>query len=80
MMQYELTPELLTVFQQIDARLEKVQQLLDSVMMTPKPEWLTIHAYATYVGRSSRTVNRMIADGRLEMKLIGGAKMVRVEA
>ena len=78
-MQPKLDTDLAYEIRQISNQLATLQQMLADVVITPKPEWLPIHAYAAYVGRSSRTVIRMIRDGRLEMKLISGVKMVKVQ-
>jgi hypothetical protein len=74
-----IIPDHSAELRELKNQLEELNRKLDSVLIAPKPEWLTVHAYAAYVGRSSRTVNRMITEGRIEMRVISGAKMVRVE-
>ena len=58
--------------------LAALRREIAGVRMTPAPEWLNVRDYAAYIGKSQRTVTRMIEAGAVQTKHIGGIRMVRV--
>lgn len=68
------TPEL----QEIKAELAAIKELLEKVVLTPKPEWLPVKEYATLINRTQQTVMRMVEAGKLETKHIGNVRMIKV--
>jgi excisionase family DNA binding protein len=42
------------------------------------PEWLTVENYAELIGKTKRTVTRMIDSGKLEVKHTGGIRLIHV--
>jgi DNA-directed RNA polymerase specialized sigma24 family protein len=63
----------------IQEQLDSLQAMLEKVIMTPKPEWLTVREYAKHMSRTVRTVEQWIAAGKVETKMVGTVKMVRVK-
>lgn len=57
--------------------LRALRMEIRNVQMTPRPEWLTVSAYAHEVGRTERTVRAWIAAGRVESRRDGNVLMVR---
>ncbi len=49
-------------------QLNRLEQRLNTVQITPPPAWITISEYAETVGRSEATVRRWIRQGRVERK------------
>ncbi len=65
----------------LDALLAEVRALrqeIQAVRIQPQPQWLPVKEYAAHVGRSVSTINRWIAQGRLEVKSVGNIRMVRL--
>lgn len=71
-------PDYSADIQRLRQDLEEVKSLLQKAVITPRPEWLNVHDYAAYIGKSTRTVNRMIGEGRVEVKHFGGTRMIRI--
>jgi DNA-directed RNA polymerase specialized sigma24 family protein len=63
----------------IQEQLDGLQSMLQKVIITPKPEWVTVKEYAKHMSKTIRTINSWIEDGKVETKMVGGVKMVRVE-
>lgn len=61
----------------IRSEVQGLRDRLSSVQMVPKPEWITIEAYAEQEGVSKATVRRWIREGKLEAQDIGGKRRVR---
>lgn len=61
----------------IEQRLADLAEKLDRVVMAPKPEWLTVKDYAASIGRSERTVQRYIEQGRVQSKEECGVTLVK---
>ena len=55
-----------------------LRQSIEAVSLSAKPEWLTVKDYAAMIGRSEKTVMRRIAEGSVEVKHVGGVRMVRI--
>lgn len=62
----------------LHAEVAALRRAVEAVTMQPKPEWVTIDEYAKMIGRSRKTVLRRIAEGRVEVKHVGGVRMIRV--
>ena len=45
--------------------------------VSPKKDWITIAEYASDIGRSTKTINRWISEGKIESKRAGTVKLVR---
>lgn len=61
----------------IERELADLKDMLGKVVMAPKPEWLTVKDYAACIGRSERTVQRYIEQGRVESKEECGVTLVK---
>lgn len=57
--------------------LADLKSRLDKVILTPKPEWVSVREYAASIGRSERTVQRHIDQGRLVTKEECGVTLVK---
>lgn len=57
--------------------LADLKSRLDKVILTPKPEWVSVREYAASIGRSERTVQRYIDQGRLVTKEECGVTLVK---
>lgn len=55
-----------------------IRRALEGVSMTPRPEWLTVADYAAFIGKSARTVKRMVDEGKVETKHVGHVRLIRV--
>ena len=55
-----------------------LRSALERVIITPRPEWLTVDDYAKFTQQSRRTVLRRISEGAVELRKIGGKRMIRV--
>jgi excisionase family DNA binding protein len=64
--------------QALTDELARVNRRLDAVQMTAMPEWLTVENYAELIGKTKRTVTRMIDSGKLEVKHTGGIRLIHV--
>jgi hypothetical protein len=62
----------------IRAELATVRRMLESVTLQPRPAWMNVRDYAAHIGKSPRTVTRMIDAGKLATKHIAGIRMVKV--
>lgn len=62
----------------IRQELAAVRSMLEGAVITPRPEWMTVADYAALIGKSARTVKRMIADGKVETKHAGHVRLIRV--
>ncbi|MGQ0566626.1 MAG: hypothetical protein ACT4OK_16370 [Gemmobacter sp.] len=71
-------PDYSADIQRLRQDLEEVKALLQKAVITPRPEWPNVPDYAAYIGKTVRTENRMIAEGRVEVKHFGGVRMIRV--
>lgn len=60
------------------AMLESLHQKLDAVIMSPRPEWMTVPEYADMCGVTTRTVRNWIASGEVETYRNGSKVMVRI--
>jgi len=63
----------------IQEQLDGLQSMLQKVILTPKPEWLSVKDYARHMSRTIRTIDTWIVDGKVEIRMVGGVKMVRVQ-
>lgn len=63
----------------IQAQLDGLKAMLEKVIITPKPEWLSVKDYALHMCKTIRTVDRWIEEGKVETKMVGNVKMVRNE-
>ncbi len=60
------------------AEVRELKEEVRAARIKPEPQWIPINEYATRVGRSPITINRWIAQGRLEAKHEGAVRLVRV--
>lgn len=58
-------------------QLARIERKLEQVDLTPKPQWVPVKELAARLGRSPRTVTRMIERGEIESQYIGNVRMVR---
>lgn len=61
----------------IERRLADLAEKLDSVILAKRPEWVTVKDYAASIGRSERTVQRYIEQGRVPSKEECGVTLVK---
>ncbi len=65
----------------LDALLAEVRALrqeIQAVRVQPQPQWLPVKEYAAHVGRSVATINRWIAQGKVQVKTVGHMRMVKL--
>ena len=55
-----------------------LRRSIEGVSMTPRPEWLTVADYAAFIGKSQRTVKRMVDEGKVETKHVGHVRLVKI--
>lgn len=58
----------------------EMKEQFGQAQIVPVPEWLSIPDYARHVGKSESTINRWIAQGIIETRMEGAARMVRVQS
>ena len=61
--------------------IDEVAQLkaaIQSVQITPRPEWVTVAEAARIHERSEKTITRWIEAGEIVVKYVGKKRMVRV--
>lgn len=61
----------------LESRLEEITRLLTGITMQPRNPWLTRAEYKRELGVSESTVARIIRDGKVETKRIGGQVLLR---
>ena len=55
-----------------------LRRLFEGGVLQPRPDWMNVNDYAAYIGKSRRTVLRMIATGSIEVKYVAGVRMIKV--
>lgn len=63
----------------IKTELTSIRSLLEKVVMTPRPEWMSVKDYAKHMSKTPRTIQNWIEEGKVETKMVGGVKMVRLD-
>lgn len=58
--------------------ISEISRKLDTVIMQPRPEWMTVAEYAQVSNVTSRTVRNWIDQGQLETYQHGSKTMVRL--
>jgi P2-related tail formation protein len=61
----------------LKAEVRALRQVIESISMQARPEWMNIKDYAAHIGRTERTVRNMIARGQIETKRRGNVVMIR---
>lgn len=59
----------------IKDELVRLRSLLEEKF--PAKDWLTVDEYAAYIGRSPRTVRRLVLAGHVQTKRIGNTLMIK---
>lgn len=54
-----------------------IRRALEGVQMAPRPDWLTVDAYAAQLGRTPKTVRAWVREGRLDSRREGSVLMIR---
>lgn len=77
-----MTPQLIAIdanaLADLVAEVQELKSIVQQARIQPAPQWLTVKEYAAHVGKSESTVNRWIANGEVETKTVGKARMVRL--
>lgn len=56
--------------------LARLHERLDKLQLSPKKDRMTVNEYAATIGRSKRTVERYINDGKLDVVHECGVRMI----
>lgn len=76
-----MTPDQLATKSDLAALTAEVRALraaFEAARVQPQPAWLSVPDAARHFGKSAQTVRRWIAEGRIESKIVGTVRMVRV--
>ena len=74
---FTITEADLDRLERIARQLADLQDMLGKVVMSPRPEWVTVDEYAAEIGKSKRTVLRYIETGNLETKQECGTLLIK---
>lgn len=64
---------------EVRAWMRDIAARLDAAQVTPAPEWVDRATACKRLGVSSRTLNRMVQDGRVKAQGSGKARRFKVE-
>ncbi len=68
----------LDAFEQLSAKLDRLEKKLDGATVIPKPEWVSITEAAKHYGKHPDTINRWVERGKLEARGEGSLRRVRI--
>lgn len=66
-----------TLMQSLIAEVQSLRRAIDRVQMTPRPEWVTVQAYAEMTGRTTKTVREWVREGKVDSRRDGTVLMIR---
>lgn len=67
-----------TELQALRDELAALRRAIESVSMSPRPQWVTVAEYAKMRGKTPKTVRNWINAGQIETKREGSVTLVRV--